>query len=330
MNSRIHKINLVFQTSLVLLAWACAANEAQAQASKLPKIGELWTTNASEVKAYRDPFVARLRELGWVDGKTAQFITRYYGADVQKARALAKELVALKVDVLAVNDLVLGPAREATSTIPIVCMDMYDPVAEGATTSLATPSGNVTGVSWQSLDTAVKRVEISKDLLPNLKRVALIYDATDPGAKLEHQAVTRGAHNINVQLDAFGLRGPRDVDPAITAVSKAPPDVLIIAVSPLTIEHLDKITRLAAQIPTVSELRDFARAGVLLTYGVNIGETYSRAADQVHRILKGAKPRDLPYEQPTKFDLIVNLKTAKALGIKVPESILLRATEVIR
>lgn len=315
---------------LTVLGFVLFCGSTEAQERKLPKIGELWVTNAAEVSAYRDPFIARLRELGWVDGKTVQFVTRYYGSDVNKARVLAKELVALKVDVIAINDLVIGPTREATSTIPIVAMDMYDPIAEGVTTSLSRPSGNVTGVSWQSLDTAAKRVELAKDLLPNLKRIAFIYDATDPGAKLEHGAVVQAARKIRVQLDAFGMRGPAEVDPTISAIGKVRPDALIIAVSPLTIEHLSKIASLAAQIPTVAELRDYARAGVLLTYGVNISETYARAADQVHRILKGAKPSELPYEQPMKFDVVVNLKAAKALGIKIPDSILQRATEVIR
>jgi putative tryptophan/tyrosine transport system substrate-binding protein len=315
---------------LIVVGLNCLAAEPNAQQRKLPKIGELWTTNAVEVNAYREPFLARLRELGWIDGKTVQLVTRYYGSDVNKARAQAKELVALKVDVLAVNDLVLGPAREATSTIPIVAMDMYDPIAEGATTSLKTPSGNVTGVSWQSLDTAAKRVEIAKDLLPNLKRIAFIYDATDPGAKLEHQAVAQSARRINAQLNVFGLRSAQDIDPTLGAINKAPPDALIVAVSPLTIENLDKIMPLATRIPMISELRDFARQGALLTYGVNINETYARAADQVHRILKGAKPRDLPYEQPTKFDVVLNAKTAKVLGIKIPESVMVRVTETIR
>jgi putative tryptophan/tyrosine transport system substrate-binding protein len=317
--------------AVIVLSLLWLAGEASAQNRKLPKIGELWAGTESETIPYREPFASRMRELGWIDGKTAQFITRY-GADVNQARTLAKELVALKVDVLLVTDFALPHVREATTTIPIVCMDMFDPVAEGATTSFARPNRNITGVSWQSIDTAAKRVEISRDLLPNLKHAALIYDATDPGAAIESKGFVQGAGRINAQLKVFGLRGPAELDAALVAIRKTRPDVLFISVSPFTSAHLDKMTRLANELrmPTVSEIGLFADAGVLLTYGVDMRETYSRAADLAHRILKGAKPRDLPFEQPRKFDVIVNMKTAKALGIKVPESIMLRAERVIR
>ena len=231
-----------------------------------------------------------------------------------------------------VSDFAWRGAREATTTIPIVCMDMYDPVVEGATTSLARPSTNMTGVSWQSFDTAAKRVELAKDFMPNLKRAALIYDATDPGSVIESGGFVQGAKKVRARLDVFPLRGLPDLHQAIATIKNSSPDVLFVAVNPFTIVHLGKMTQLAAEarIPTVSEIAEFVKAGFLLSYGVNIDETYLRAADLTHRILKGAKPHDLPYEQPTKFDLVVNLKTAKALDIKIPESILLRATEVIR
>ena len=321
--------------AFILAGWLCFVQHAAAEDRKLPKIGEIWGINAEEIAPYRTPFLKRMRELGWIEGKTAQFVIHYYSHETGHDSAvtnIAKELVAQKVDVLVVSDYAWRGTREATTTIPIVCMDMYDPVLEGASSSLARPSGNLTGVSWQSIDTAAKRVELAKDLMPNLKRAALIYDATDPGALIESKGFALGAKKVGARLDVFGLRGPQDVAAAIAAIKNAPPEVLFVAVSPFTILNLSKITQLVAEvhIPTVSEIGEFARRGVLLTYGVNIDETYLRAADLTHRILKGAKPRDLPFEQPTKFDLVVNLKTAKALGIKIPESIMLRATEVIR
>jgi putative tryptophan/tyrosine transport system substrate-binding protein len=318
----------VIVVGLVLLTQNAAAQE-----RKLPKIGEIWgATTAEEIAPYRQPFLKRMRELGWVDGKTAQFIVRYYGQKSGNIVEVAKELIAQKVDVLVVSDFAWRGAREATTTIPIVCMDMYDPVVEGATTSLARPSGNMTGVSWQSFETAAKRVELAKDFMPNLKRAALIYDATDRGSVIESGGFVQGAKKVGIRLDVFAVRGLQDLDLAITAIKNSRPDVLFVAVNPFTIVHLSKITKLAeeARIPAVSEIAEFVKAGFLISYGVNIDETYLRAAGLTHRILKGAKPHDLPYEQPTKFDLVVNLKTAKALGIKVPESILLRATEVIR
>ena len=326
---------LLVIVAFILVGCMFLTEHAAAQDRKLPKIGEIWGINAEEIAPYRRPFLKRMRELGWIDGKTAQFVIRYYsheaGNDSSVAK-IAKELVAQKVDVFVVSDYAWRGTREATTTIPIVCMDMYDPVLEGASSSLARPSGNLTGVSWQSIDTAVKRVELAKDLMPNLKRAALIYDASDPGAVIESKGFAQGAKTVGTRLDVFGLHGPQDLDAAIAAIKNSPPDVLFVSVSSFTIVNLGKITKLAAEahIPTVSEIAEFAKAGILLTYGVNIDETYSRAADLTHRILKGAKPHDLPFEQPTKFDLVVNLKTAKALGIKIPESIMLRATEVIR
>lgn len=319
--------------ALIVAVFVFLADPASAQERKIPKIGEIWgATSADEVTPYRQPFLKRMRELGWVDGKTAQFIVRYYGQKGGDVSAVAKELVAQKVDVLVVSDFAWRGAREATTTIPIVCMDMYDPVVEGATTSLARPSGNMTGVSWQSFETAAKRVELARDFMPNMKRAALIYDATDRGAVIESGGFVQGAKKVGIRLDVFALRGLQDLDLAMTAIKNTRPDVLFVAVNPFTIVHLSKITKLAAEarIPAVSEIAEFVKAGFLISYGVNIEETYLRAADLTHRILKGAKPHDLPYEQPTKFDLVVNLKTAKALGIKIPESIMLRATEVIR
>jgi putative tryptophan/tyrosine transport system substrate-binding protein len=322
-----------FATVLVGAALVCAGGQSAAQERKLPKIGEIWGgSNAEESAPYRQPFLKRMRELGWIDGKTAQFIVRYYGPKVGNAAAVAKELVAQKVDVLVVSDFAWRGAREATATTPIVCMDMYDPVVEGATTSLARPSANMTGVSWQSFETAAKRVELAKDFMPDFKRAALIYDATDPGSVIESGGFVEGAKKVGVGLDVFPLRGLPDLDQAIAKIKTSRPDALFVAVNPFTVVHLSKITQLATQarIASVSEIAEFVKAGFLLSYGVNIDETYSRAADLTHRILKGAKPHDLPYEQPTKFDLAVNLKTAKAIGIRVPQSILLRATEVIR
>ena len=319
--------------AFILAGWLCFVQHAAAEDRKLLKIGEIWgATSAEEIAPYRQPFLKRMRELGWIDGKTAQFIVRYYGQKSGNVAEVAKELIAQKVDVLVVSDFAWRGAREATTTTPIVCMDMYDPVAEGATTSLARPSGNMTGVSWQSFDTAAKRVELAKDFMPNLKRAALIYDATDQGSVIESGGFVQGAKKVGIRLDVFALRGLKDIDLAIASIKNSRPDALFVAVNPFTIVHLSKITKLAAEarIPTVSEIAEFVKAGFLLSYGVNIDETYLRAADLTHRILKGAKPRDLPFEQPTKFDLVVNLKTAKALGIKIPESIMLRATVVIR
>ncbi len=317
---------------LVVLYLIGSAGAIHGQQRKLPTIGELWAATSAEAAPYREPFVARMRQLGWIDGKTAHFITRYYGADLAKGRAQAKELVALKVDVLMVTDAALPAARAVTTTIPMVCPDMFDPIAEGVSTSLARPSGNITGVSWQSIDTAAKRVEIAAELLPKMRRAILIYDATDPGATIESKGFEQGARNVKIPLEVFGVRGVGDLDAALARVRQTPPDVLFVSVNFFTIMQLSKIMNVAndLKVPTVSEIGLFAEAGALFSYGVDINETYARGADLVHRILKGAKPHQLPFEQPVKFDLIVNAKTAKTLGVKIPESIMLRAERVIR
>jgi putative ABC transport system substrate-binding protein len=280
---------------------------------------------------FRQSYLDEMRSLGWIDGQTAQFIVRY-DEDGSRRSAIAAELVALAVDVIVVSDPALPAARKATSTIPIVALDMYDPIAEGVTASLARPGGNVTGVSWQSVDTAGKRLELAKALVPALRRVAVIHEIGDPGAAVEVEGLRAAATRMGVAIRAFPLRDAAGFPAAFAAIKSDRPDVLIVSVNALTLQHFDAIAAFAAsvQVASISEVEDFAYAGGLLTYGAQPNEMYKRGARQVNRILKGAKPADLPFEQPTKFDLVINMKTAKALALSVPEEVMVRATKVIR
>ena len=323
---------LIIVACSVLVCGALCTHPVFAQDRKLPLIGILWVGDVNNSAPYLNPFVDALRKLGWVDGKTAEFVIRFDGDNRSKLPALAKELVALRVDVLVATDTALPAAKQATSVIPIVCPDLFDPVEEGVSNSLAKPNQNITGVSFQSLDIAAKRIEFAKEILPTVKKIGLIYDMTEPGAQMEMKGFADGARRSGASLKKYALRGPEDFDSVIAAIRKDRPDVLMISATPLLVFRFEKLARFAldARIPAISEFPEFAAAGGLLTYGVRVADAYASAAEQVNRILKGSQPSELPFLQPTKFELVINLKTAKALGIKIPESIMLRATEVIR
>jgi ABC-type uncharacterized transport system substrate-binding protein len=322
-----------WKTLLLLLALcAISVDSAAAQSRRLPpKIGEVWNGTESQAAPYRQPYIEQMRALGWIDGQTAQFLVRYDDGDSSRFPALMVELLTLDVDILVVVDKALAAARRATTTVPIVCLDLYDPIAEGITSSLAKPGGNITGVSWQSIETAGKRLELAKELIPGLRRVALLTDAGDAGAAIEANGLRRTATSVGLKLRTFALRYASELPAAFAAIKSDPPELLVISTNPLMALHIDEIARFASSIsvPTVSEVAEFAEAGILLTYGADVSETFKHGAVQVDRILNGMKPGDLPFEQPTKFELVVNMRTARSLGLTVPEAIMVRATKVI-
>ena len=223
-------------------------------------------------------------------------------------------------------------ASRATKTIPLVSAGFSDPIAEGIAVSLARPGGNFTGISWQSFDASGKRLQLVLEILPKLNRVALLFDSSDKMALVEVQGTRAAAASINCAVREFGVRDSADFDRVFAAIKNDAPPALIITHSPLMVQNHERILRFVAdnKLPVVTESSDFTEQGVLLSFGPHPYKGFKRAAYYVDRILKGAKPGDLPIEQPTVFELVVNLKTAKALGIKIPESILLRADEVIR
>jgi putative ABC transport system substrate-binding protein len=297
---------------------------------KLPTIGMAIpvdpATDAPFQKAFRDG----LRAKGYEDGKNVTIIVRYADSDPSKLRALIKELIALHVDIL-VGD---APAlKQATATIPIVSPTMGDPVKTGLVASLARPGGNLTGLSMQTYDVWPKRLELAKELVPNLGRLCLLVDKNDePGAvayaNSEFRALARSA---GMTLRTLAVGSPVDLRAALRTIQKERPQVLIVWDSPLMTQYRHTIMHsVANRLPVLSEGRHHAEAGALLTYSVEQFDLFRRSATYIDKILKGVNPGELPIEQPTKFELIVNLKTAKALNIPIPESILLRADEVIK
>jgi putative ABC transport system substrate-binding protein len=320
-------------TGLVVCLTAASTTIATAQVRQRPaRIGQIWFQDAAGAEPYHRAFRDGMQELGYIEGRNVTYITRYAEGSSDRLPSLVAEMIDADVDVLYITPKAVPAAKQATTTIPIVSAAFYDPVAEGFANSLARPGGNVTGISWQSLETSGKRLELTMELMPGLKRVGVLYDPNDSGAVLDAKAVRSAAVNSGIRISALEVNDTRGLDATLAATDKDRLKALILIHSPLTVHHRERIVRFAIErrLPLVSEGRDMAEAGALLTYGPSIVDMFRRGAGYVDKILKGMKPRDLPIEQPTKFELVVNLKTAKALGITIPQSILVRADEVIR
>jgi putative ABC transport system substrate-binding protein len=300
-------------------------------ALKLPQIGLVWFGNPSIAGPYDAAFRDGLRELGYVDGKNVTFVTRYANMNASQIPALLDELIALPVDVIVVTPKAVQTARKKSTQIPIVCPDMGNPVRDGLVASLAHPGGNLTGAYAQDSETNAKRLELIKEITPGAKSVGVVFDANDVSLVANAKELRELAQRVKVSLRAFPVHNGDEIQDALGRIERDRLQALIIFDSPLTEAHLEAIMRRAAhRLPVVSEGRDWAKAGALVTYGADYHDMWKHGAIFVDKILKGAKAGDLPVEQPTKFDLVVNMKTAKALGIAIPQSILLRADEVIK
>jgi len=308
--------------------------EAQ-QAGKLYRIGLLGGSppNSRGGRRAWEGFFQGLRELGYVEGQNIIVEGRWYGERTDGLPALAGELVQLKVDVIVAG---APPAPEAakraTSTIPIVMANHNDPVGSGLVASLARPGRNVTGMSTLSPELIGKRLQLLKEAIPGISRVAVLSNPTIPSQALELKEAKVAAGLLKVQLQLLEARAPGDFTGSFSAITKERADGVIVISSSMFYDERTRIAKLAAdsRVPTIYGLKEFADAGGLMTYGIDVHESFRRAAGYVDKILKGAKPADLPVEQPTKFELVVNLKTAKALGLTIPQSILVRADEVIQ
>ena len=275
-----------------------------------------------------------LEERGWIEGRNFVFEFRWSGGEVGQLPRLATELVALKPDVLVTGsgEPAIRALKAATTTIPIVMAISADPVGTGLVASLARPGGNVTGLSILAPDTAGKRLELLSEVLPKVSRVAVLWNAADPAKVIEFADTQRAARALKIALQSVEVRSARDFEPAFTAILKTRPNALVTMSEPLTLTHWQQIGAFAAEhrLPMIAEVREFADAGALMTYGASLPALYRRAAVYVDRVLRGARPDELPIEQPTKFDLVINLKTARALGLTIPPSLLLRADHVIQ
>jgi putative ABC transport system substrate-binding protein len=301
------------------------------QGEKVYKIGVL-SAGAPPEPGPKSIVVEALRELGYVEGKNLTLERRYAEDRLDRLPKFAAELVSLKVDVImAAGTLAPLAAKRATSTIPIVMMSAGDPVGSGLVASLAEPGGNVTGMSLMAPDLGGKRLELLKELLPRVSRTAVLWNAANPYSALVFKETTAAARTLGVELQSLEIREPADIDGALEAATGQHADALITVEDPLTGDLRKKIAEFAAdhRLPTISGLRMFADAGALMSYGADLADINRRSVVYVDKILKGAKPSDLPVEQPTTFELVINLKTAKSLGLTIPPQLLARADEVI-
>ena len=315
----------------VQLAVALIA-EAQ-QPGKVPRIGFLSGVSRATLSGRVDSFRQGLRELGYVEGKNIVIEWRFAGGKLDKLPALAAELVRLKVDVIVTAAPPLTrAAKQATVTIPIVMAFDDDPVGSGFVASLDRPGGNITGLSTQSPEISGKQLEFLREIVPKLSRVGVLGDVTRPGVPQALREINVVADAFRVQVQYLEVRGPKDIETAFRAASKERCDALIVLGSAVLRSQQKQVVDLAvkSRLPATYSRPEFVEDGGLMTYGGNINDLYRRAATYVDKILKGAKPADLPVEQPTKFDLVINLKAAKQIGLTIPQRVLARADRVIK
>jgi putative ABC transport system substrate-binding protein len=310
------------------VAWP-RAGQAQ-QAGKLPTIGFLGASSQSGWSSWTGAFVTRLRELGWIEGHTVAIEYRWAEGRKEHFAEFAAEFVRLKVDVIVTAASAGYAAKQVTSTIPIVLAVATDPVGDGLVMSLARPGGNVTGMSLQQNDIAGKRLGLLREILPSLKRVAILADAGFPADALEMDQVEAMARSFGIEITRLALRGTDDIAAAIEALKGGADALYVCADSLTTTNQLLIITSVqAARLPTIFGARENVGVGGLMSYGPSFSDLFRNAAEYVDKILRGAKPSDLPIEQPTKFELVINLKTAKALGLTIPPGVFAIADEVI-
>ena len=307
--------------------WPLAARAQQA--GKLPTIGFLGA-DASAFAPWTAAFVTRLGELGWIEGKKVAIEYRWSQGRSERYSEIAAEFVSRKVDVIVTVGSAVPLVRQATTVIPIVFAVGIDPVGSGLVASLAQPGGNVTGLSIQANELAGKRLEFARELVPQLHRLAIMFNVGNAQPVLEMGETQAAARMIGLEVAPLVIQRPEDIAPAFQGL-KTRADALYVAVDQLMVANRSSIlaSALDARMPTIFSTRDFVKAGALMSYGPSYTERFGRAADYVDRILRGAKPADLPVEQPTKFELVINVTTAKALGLGLPPSLLARADEVI-
>lgn len=316
---------------ILTLAVLSASQSVAAQpAGKLYRIGVL--SPGFPPPGLLEAFLDGLRDLGYVEGKTVAIEWRFAEGKNERLAGLAEDLVQRKVDVIfAVNTPAAQAAKKATTVVPIVIARLADPVGTGVVSSISRPGGNVTGLSSITDEVAAKRLEFLKEVVPGLSRVAALWNAGNPGARNVVSVIEHASPSLGLQLQLIPVRGPADFPGAFQAAIAGRAGALFVVDDVLITTHKVHFLALAAKhsLPVVASYKEFAEAGALMTFGTSVPYEYRRAAHFVDRILKGTKPADLPIEQPTKFLFVINLKTAKALNLTIPRSLLLRADEVI-
>jgi putative ABC transport system substrate-binding protein len=322
-----------FIGSLACILFAPPLDAVAQQAGKVWRIGFL--SRGARPSDGAPPAALRqaLHELGYVEGTRISYVGRWADARRDRLPALAAELVGLKVDlIVAFGGSAAEAAKEASSTIPIVGVNIGDPVGTGLIPSLARPGGNVSGISDQATELSAKRLELLKEAMPNASRIAVLWNADDRAMTLRYREIEKAARMLGVTIRPLGVREPDDFDVAFSAMTRERPDALLLVTDALTNLNRMRILDFAAahRVPAMYEFGSLVREGGLMSYGADLGDSFRRAAVYVDRILKGAKPGELPVEQPNRYYLLVNVKTAKALGLTIPQSLLVRADEVIQ
>jgi putative ABC transport system substrate-binding protein len=326
-NTRIAAFIALLTLALVHLA------DAQ-QPTKVPRIGYLQAPPPSAVAARTEAFRQGLRDLGYVEGKNIVIEWRYAEGKLARVPALVAELVRLKVDVIVTGGAILTrAAKEATNTIPIVMAQDNDPIGNGFVASLARPGGNISGLSTLAPEISGKRLELLKEIVPKLSRVAVLGTSTQPGNAQQLRETELAAGAFGVKLQYLDVLGPKDIETAFQAAGKGRADaVLMMVAGAVAAAHRTQIVELAvkSRLPTMYPQNTYVEDGGLMSYGVSFTDLDRRAATYVDKILKGRKPADLPVEQPTKFEFIINLKAAKQIGLTIPPNVLVRADKVIK
>jgi len=322
----------VLGSALCALLFALSFPAQAQQAKKVPRIGFLSVTSPG-LDPRLEAFRQGLREMGYVEGKNIIIESRYAEGQEDRLPALAAELVGLKADIIVTNGTrATGAAKNATKTIPIVMAYDLDPIGSGYVVSLARPGGNITGLTNISPDLSGKRLEVLKEALPGISRVGVIWNPEVPELVSAFKETQNAARALGVQLQSLEVRGPDDFEGAFQAAIKGRARALIVLADALMARYRPQIVELEAKhkLPTMHQVSGWVEAGGLISYGAHLPDLYRRAATYVDKILKGAKPADLPVEQPTKFELVINLQAAKHLGLTIPQSIVYQADKVIK
>jgi putative tryptophan/tyrosine transport system substrate-binding protein len=311
------------------VAWPIVARAQQP--ARLPTVGFFGPVKASIDRLQIAIFVERLRGLGWIEGRNVAMEYRWAEGRMDRYADIAAELVRQKVDVIVTySTSTVVALKRATPVIPIVFVSATDPVGNGLVESLARPGGNATGLSNQSADSVGKRLEILREVVPTLRRLAILYNVGAPNAVLEKEEVQAAAQAVGLEVVTMDIRRPDDITPGFEAI-KGRTDALYVVMDPVVSTNRIQINTSAVRerLPTLYVFRELVEAGGLMSYGPNQSDQFRRAAELVDKILRGTKPADIPVEQPTKFDFVINMKTAKALGLDLPQTLLARADEVI-
>jgi ABC-type uncharacterized transport system substrate-binding protein len=313
------------------MAAAVAYGARAQQAAKLPTIGVLGSATPASWSPWLTVFAQRLRELGWIEGRNVAIEVRWGEGRSDRFSEIAAEFVRMKVDVIVTGGNSALAVKQATSVIPIIFAVAADPVGSGLVGSLARPGGNATGLSMGSADVVGKRIELLREVVPGLRRLAIMANAGYSATLLEMNEAQKTARMVGLEPIIIEIRQTDDISPAFETIIRSGTQALYVCTDPLVSFNLARINTLAVsgRLATMHGIREYVEAGGLMSYGANFPDLFRRAAELVDKVLRGTQPADIPVEQPTKFDLVVNLTTAKALGLTVPATLLARADEVI-